>query len=59
MLVISLAAMGGKHSVASVLLVLLLVGKLERGDIAEKQQQFGGVHGVELELPRIWLLVSE
>jgi hypothetical protein len=54
-----LAAMGGKPSVASVLLVLLLVGRLERGDIAEKQ--LGGVHGVELELgvPRIWLLVSE
>ena len=54
-----LAAMGGTHSVAWVLLVLLLVGKLERerGDIAEKQ--LGGVHGVELELPRTWLLVSE
>ena len=49
--------MGGTHSVAWVLLVLLLVGKLERerGDIAEKQ--LGGVHGVELELPRIWLFV--
>jgi hypothetical protein len=56
--------MGGTHSVASILLVLvlLLVGKLERGDIAEKQ--LGGVHGgVELELelrvPCTWLLVSE
>jgi hypothetical protein len=50
--------MGGKHSVASVLLVVLLLAqRLERGDIAEKQ--LGGVHGVELELPRIWLLVSE
>jgi hypothetical protein len=49
--------MGSKHSVASVLMVLLLVGKLERGDIAE--EQLGGVQRVELELPRIWLLVSQ
>jgi hypothetical protein len=44
--------MGSKHSVASVLLVLLLVGRLERGDISIVEK-----HGVELELPRIWLFV--